>query len=127
MGGGIPLALALAHMAATAVLIAVGAYAATTAFKLAALLPYAPLAVTLILQDPLAYTAAVYVASIIEAALIAMLLALTSGGTVRTRILGSLRYLPIFPLVVWTGVIAVLAGTPYAACRILTGRSQAKW
>ncbi len=125
--GGLPLALALAHMAATAVLIAVGAYAATTAFKLAALLPYAPLAVTLILQDPLAYTAAVYVVSMIEAALMAALLALTSDGTVRARILGSLRYLPVFPLVVWTGVIAVLAGIPYAAYRMLTGRSQAKW
>ncbi|MEB3787472.1 MAG: bifunctional polysaccharide deacetylase/glycosyltransferase family 2 protein [Desulfurococcales archaeon] len=125
--GGLPLALALAHIVATAALIAVGAYAATTAFKLAALLPYAPLAATIILRDPLAYTAAVYVISMLEAALMAAVLALTSDGTVRARILRSLKYLPVFPLVVWTGVIAVLAGIPYAAYRILTGRSQAKW
>ena len=112
------------------VLPAVGAYAATTTFRLAALLPYAPVALALaaLLRDPLAYAITVYLVGLAEAMLAAILLAIPGNSQkARKTVRSSLKCAPVFPIVLWTSVIAVMAGIPYALYRIATGKSQARW
>ncbi len=128
--GGLPLALAVAHVATTIVLLAVGAYAATTTFRLATLLPYAPVALALavLLRDPLAYAITVYLVGLAEAVLAAILLTIPGNSQkARKTVRSSLKYAPVFPIVLWASVIAVMAGIPYALYRIATGKSQARW
>ena len=129
--GGLPIALAVAHLTVTAALLATGAYAATTAFKLALLLPHTPLALLLLalVENPLAYVAAVYASSAVEAAIAVIVLINVhkENRKAAEEVRKSLKYTPLFPLILWTNALAAMAGILYALYRLVTGRRTAKW
>jgi len=130
--GGLPLILALFHLALTMVFLSTGIYAATAVFKLAFLIPYTPMALLMLslLENPLAYLVMVYLFTLAESLFALLLLAIVyrkGEDKLYRRIMSSMKYTAVFPLVLWVSSIVVLLSLLRVAYRRATGNTMSRW
>ncbi|MEB3861061.1 MAG: glycosyltransferase family 2 protein [Desulfurococcales archaeon] len=128
--GGIPIALSLLHLAVTLSLIAVGMGEESLAYRLALAFPYTPLSIVLLpaVENPLLYLILVYIFIAIEAVLLLLVaVAFQRDARILRIAIPSLRYAPLFPIVLWVNALAMILALPGVLYRIVTRGLANKW
>lgn len=129
--GGLPITLSLIHLAVTLLIIALGLGEESIAYRLALALPYTPITPLLLaaIENPLLYLATVYTLLLLEATALALVLAAIHRRKPLIRAtLSSIKYAPIFPLVLWINAAAMALAIPATVSQLIhKRRMNNKW
>ena len=128
--GGIPIAFSLLHLAVTLSLIAVGIGEESLAYRLALAFPYTPLSIILLpaVESPLLYLLVAYAFLSVEAVLLSMVAVMIQRDKrILSVAVSSLRYAPLFPIILWINALAMIMAVPGVMYRRMRGGMRNKW